>query len=45
MKMFGEYRGYESGVNVGIFNVFVTVVFRFGYTLVNFVLYRLDENF
>lgn len=45
MKMLGEYRGYEPGVNAGIFNAFATAAFRFGHTLVNPVLYRLDENF
>ncbi|XP_023374195.1 peroxidasin homolog [Otolemur garnettii] len=45
MKMLGEYRGYDPGVNAGIFNAFATAAFRFGHTLVNPVLYRLDENF
>uniref|UniRef100_A0A8C5XBT8 Peroxidasin n=1 Tax=Microcebus murinus TaxID=30608 RepID=A0A8C5XBT8_MICMU len=45
MKMLGEYRGYDPGVNAGIFNAFATAAFRFGHTLVNPVLHRLDENF
>uniref|UniRef100_A0A673VDL4 Lactoperoxidase n=1 Tax=Suricata suricatta TaxID=37032 RepID=A0A673VDL4_SURSU len=45
MKALGDYRGYDPGVNAGIFNAFATAAFRFGHTLVNPVLYRLDENF
>lgn len=45
MRMLGEYRGYEPGVNAGIFNAFATAAFRFGHTLINPVLHRLDENF
>uniref|UniRef100_G3WUC2 Peroxidasin n=1 Tax=Sarcophilus harrisii TaxID=9305 RepID=G3WUC2_SARHA len=45
MKMLGEYKGYDPSVNSGIFNAFATAAFRFGHTLVNPLLYRLDENF
>ncbi|XP_057353469.1 peroxidasin homolog isoform X2 [Manis pentadactyla] len=45
MRMLGEYRGYEPGINAGIFNAFATAAFRFGHTLINPVLHRLDENF
>lgn len=45
MKMLGEYRGYDPGVNAGIVNAFATAAFRFGHTLVNPVLQRLDEDF
>lgn len=45
MKMLGEYRGYDPGVNAGIVNAFATAAFRFGHTLINPVLQRLDENF
>lgn len=45
MKMLGAYRGYDPGVNAGIVNAFATAAFRFGHTLVNPVLQRLDEDF
>ncbi|XP_011767028.2 peroxidasin homolog isoform X2 [Macaca nemestrina] len=45
MRMLGEYQGYDPGINAGIFNAFATAAFRFGHTLVNPLLYRLDENF
>ncbi|XP_069091955.1 peroxidasin homolog [Pleurodeles waltl] len=45
MKMLGEYKGYDPGVNSGILNMFATAAFRFGHTLINPILYRLDDNF
>ncbi|XP_078731526.1 peroxidasin homolog isoform X1 [Lampetra fluviatilis] len=45
MKRLGDYRGYDPNVNVGIFNAFATAAFRFGHTLINPVLYRLDDSF
>ncbi|XP_012582834.1 PREDICTED: peroxidasin homolog [Condylura cristata] len=45
MRLLGPYRGYQPGVNAGIFNAFATAAFRFGHTLVNPVLQRLDERF
>uniref|UniRef100_H2ZVX8 Uncharacterized protein n=1 Tax=Latimeria chalumnae TaxID=7897 RepID=H2ZVX8_LATCH len=45
MKMLGEYRGYDPNLNAGIFNAFATAAFRFGHTLVNPVLYRLNGTF
>ncbi|XP_017715767.1 PREDICTED: peroxidasin homolog [Rhinopithecus bieti] len=45
MRTLGEYQGYDPGINAGIFNAFATAAFRFGHTLVNPLLYRLDENF
>ncbi|KAJ8288623.1 hypothetical protein COCON_G00012820 [Conger conger] len=45
VKLLGEYRGYDPNVNSGILNAFATAAFRFGHTLINPILYRLDENF
>ncbi|XP_018121404.1 peroxidasin isoform X2 [Xenopus laevis] len=45
MKMLGEYTSYDPNINSGILNEFATAAFRFGHTLINPILYRLDENF
>ncbi|XP_014065781.1 peroxidasin isoform X2 [Salmo salar] len=45
MKLIGDYCGYNPNVNAGILNAFATAAFRFGHTLINPILYRLDENF
>ncbi|XP_024116962.1 peroxidasin isoform X3 [Oryzias melastigma] len=45
MKMVGPYKSYDPNVNAGIFNAFATAAFRFGHTLINPVLYRLNEHF
>ncbi|XP_032877568.1 peroxidasin homolog isoform X1 [Amblyraja radiata] len=45
MRMLGDYKGYEPSVNSGIVNVFATAAFRFGHTLINPILYRLDDTF
>ncbi|KAJ6665741.1 hypothetical protein lerEdw1_002111 [Lerista edwardsae] len=45
MKALGEYKGYEPSTNAGILNAFATAAFRFGHTLINPLLYRLNETF
>ena len=45
MKRLGEYRGYRPDVNPSVSNVFATSAMRFGHTMINPVLHRLDENF
>ncbi|XP_072917938.1 peroxidasin homolog [Hemitrygon akajei] len=45
MKMLGDYKGYNPNINAGIVNAFATAAFRFGHTLVNPILYRLNESF
>ncbi|KAH0619253.1 hypothetical protein JD844_019132 [Phrynosoma platyrhinos] len=45
MKALGEYKGYGPNTNPGILNAFATAAFRFGHTLINPLLYRLNETF
>ncbi|XP_074062925.1 putative oxidoreductase PXDNL isoform X5 [Macrotis lagotis] len=45
MKMLGNYKGYNPNVNSGIINSFATAAFRFGHTLINPILYRLNATF
>ncbi|XP_064784563.1 peroxidasin homolog isoform X2 [Oncorhynchus masou masou] len=45
MKLIGDYHGYNPNLNAGILNAFATAAFRFGHTLINPILYRLDEHF
>uniref|UniRef100_T1PGN3 Cell adhesion molecule-related/down-regulated by oncogenes n=1 Tax=Musca domestica TaxID=7370 RepID=T1PGN3_MUSDO len=45
MKMLGEYKGYNSSLNPSIANEFATAAFRFGHTLINPILQRLNSSF
>ncbi|CAH0386545.1 unnamed protein product [Bemisia tabaci] len=45
MRMLGEYSGYDPNVDPGITNVFATAALRFGHSLINPTLRRLNENF
>ena len=45
IKRIGEYYGYNPSIDATISNVFAASAFRFGHTMVNSVLTRLNENF
>ncbi|XP_069777626.1 peroxidasin homolog isoform X1 [Narcine bancroftii] len=45
MKMMGPYTNYDPNVNGGILNAFATAAFRFGHTLINPILHRLNSSF
>uniref|UniRef100_A0A2K6W3J0 Ig-like domain-containing protein n=1 Tax=Onchocerca volvulus TaxID=6282 RepID=A0A2K6W3J0_ONCVO len=44
-ELIGPYKGYDSEVNPTLANSFSAAAFRFGHTIVNPILYRLDKNF
>lgn len=39
-----EYQGYDPTVNPGIMNVFNTAAYRYGHTMINSLLVRMDNN-
>lgn len=45
MKMLGEYKGYNPNTNAGITNVFATAALRFGHSLINPTLERLNSSY
>ena len=45
IQRIGEYYGYNPSIDATISNVFAASAFRFGHTMVNSVLTRLNENF
>ncbi|XP_055915269.1 peroxidasin [Eupeodes corollae] len=45
MEKLGEYKGYNPSINPSIANEFATAAFRFGHTLINPILHRLNETY
>ncbi|CAL4107451.1 unnamed protein product, partial [Meganyctiphanes norvegica] len=45
MEMLGDYKGYDPNVNPTIANVFATAAFRFGHSMINPMLQRLNSTF
>ena len=45
VEMMGEYPGYDAGLEPAVSNVFATSAMRFGHTIINPVITRLDDQF
>ena len=45
MDRLGQYTGYQPGTEPAVANVFATAAMRFGHTLINPLLRRLNDNF